>query len=108
MVELRGLGAVREKLKALGGEILAISVDELSRLHEERPNYPDLPCVLASDESRTAITALELVHPAMGKRLAVPANLLLDRHGILRWAHIASEVSDRPKVEEILQAVSRL
>ena len=107
-MELRGLGGVREKLKAQGGEIIAISVDPLKRIQEGRTEHPDLPCLLASDESRAAIGILKLVHPAMAKKLAAPANLLVDRQGVLRWAHYASEVSDRPQVEVVLREVGRL
>lgn len=76
-----------------------------------RKRHPDLPCVLASDTGGTAITALHLLHENLGKigkKMAVPANILVDKNGIVRWAHYAQIVMDRPDPKTVLQAVQAL
>ncbi|MCW8131097.1 MAG: peroxiredoxin family protein [Planctomycetota bacterium] len=106
--ELRGLGAVREALRKQGGEIIAVSVDAPGVLKQGRKDHGDLPVLLASDESREAITALHIVHETMNKKLAAPATFLIDKNGIVRWVHYAQIVSDRPDPKQVLREVEKL
>jgi peroxiredoxin len=106
--ELRGLGEVRATLTAKGGELVAICVQPLERLKEGREDNPTLPCFLAADPNGDAIRKLDLVHKTfgkIGKTLAIPANILLDSSGVVRWVHYANIVSDRPDPKEVLQKV---
>jgi|GEM_PF-3871076 len=37
--------------------------------------------------------------------MAVPANILVDPSGVVRWAHYANVVMDRPDPKEVLKKV---
>lgn len=108
MNELQGLGEVRDELKRQGGELIAISTDAPEALKAGRKNYPLLPVLLASDESHDAIKAFKLTHDTMGKELPAPATVLIDKKGIVRFAHYAALVSDRPNPKTVLLEVQRL
>ena len=88
--------------------MLAISTDPLERLIEGRKRYPELPCRLASDAEYKAIRALDLIHRTARKLLAVPANVLVDKDGIVKWAHYATIVADRPDPNDVLEKVRQL
>jgi peroxiredoxin len=106
--ELRGLGEVRATLTSKGGELVAIAVQKVERLKEGREDNPNLPVFLAADPNGDAIRKLDLVHKSfgkIGKTLAIPANILLDSTGVVRWAHFANIVSDRPDPKEVLKKV---
>jgi peroxiredoxin len=98
-------------LKKRGGEIVAISSDPFERLAEGRTTLPDLPVLLASDVQGAAIEKLQLTHQMfgkIGKKIAVPANILLNKDGRVAWVHIANVVMDRPDPAEVLAHVKAL
>lgn len=64
--------------------------------------------LLASDESREAVRALHLTHESMGKTLAAPSTILIDKDGIVRYTHFAEIVSDRPNPLTVLYEVQKL
>ena len=102
---------MRAELKKRGGEIVAVSTDPLERLKEGRTSLPDLPVLLASDAKGEAIERLQLQHATfgkIGKKLAVPANILLDRNGRVAWIHVANVVMDRPSPGDVLAHVKAL
>ncbi|HYF52126.1 MAG TPA: redoxin domain-containing protein [Planctomycetota bacterium] len=106
--ELRGLGEVRKALQSKGGDIIAISTEKPERLKQNRESNKNLPCVLASDPDGSAATTLQLLHEGMGKigkKLFVPANILLDDRGVVVWTHYARTVMDRPDPAEVLNKV---
>ena len=95
-------------MRAKGGEILAISTDKPERLQQNREANKNLPCVLASDPEGSAATQLQLLHESMGKigkKLFVPANILIDEKGVVAWTHYARTVMDRPDPGEVLNVV---
>jgi len=106
--ELRSLGEVQKALKAKGGDILAISADPISRLQQGRKDIPDVPCVLIGDEKGVAIQLLQLQHTSfskVGRMMAIPANILIDKDGKIVWTHYASVAMDRPDPKDVLQRV---
>ena len=67
--------------------------------------------MLACDPKGEVIRKLQIVHSAfgkIGKTLAVPANILVDSTGMVRWAHYAEIVSDRPDPKAVLSQVAAL
>jgi peroxiredoxin len=106
--ELRGLGDVRETIKAKGGDIIAICVQTPERIKEGREDNPNLPVILACDPNAEAIRKLSLVHAQfgkVGKTLSIPANILMDAKGVVQWVHYAETVSDRPDPKAVLKKV---
>ena len=95
-------------MKSKSGEILAIAVQPLKHMTDGRARFPDLPCQLAVDPDCKAITALDLINKVGVKTMAVPSNILVDRHGFVRWTHYASLVSDRPGPTDVLIAVTKV
>ncbi len=107
MSELRGLGAVHNALKALGGRLVAISVDPPEKSREVvRRN--SLPFAILSDADAEVIRKYGLLHTGGGERgedIAIPAHLLLDREGRVVWRRVAARIQDRPDPQEIIAAI---
>jgi peroxiredoxin len=83
----------------------------LKRLQEGRKDMPDLPVRLISDEQGNAIKPLQMQHTnfaKVGKMMAVPGNILLDRSGKVVWTHYATVAMDRPDPKEVLAQVRAL
>lgn len=88
--------------------MLAISTGSLEEIQKAQTQYPALPCLLARDEDGAVIRKLGLVHHTMGRDLAAPASILVDKHGVVRWTHYAGLVSDRPNPQVVLREVQKL
>jgi peroxiredoxin len=108
MDQLPNLGVAQKALKDQGGELIAISVDSVETLKAGRKKYPTLPVLLASDESGEAIKALHITHETMGKTLPAPSTILIDKEGIVRYAHYPSIVSDRPNPLTVVYEIQKL
>lgn len=70
-----------------------------------------LPCVLLSDETGGAIKPLQLQHTSfskVGKMMAVPANILIDKAGKVVWAYYSNVAMDRPDPAAVLEKVKAL
>ena len=70
-----------------------------------------MPCLLASDVGAKAIRSLNLLHESFarfGKTMPVPANILVDRNGVVVWTHYAGLVTDRPDPRFVLERVKSL
>jgi len=109
--ELRGLTKVREVMQAKGGDIIAISADKLQVLLLGKRNQATLPCQVVCDPGAQSITALNLLQAnmsKMGKKVSIPATVLVDREGIVQWTHYAGIVMDRPDPKSVLDIVTKL
>lgn len=95
-------------LKEQGGELWAISTEPPELFKAERKKTPDLPCLLGSDASAEALRSLHLVHEFAGKTMAIPANILIGKDGVVRWTHYAKIASDRPSPGRVLDEVRKL
>lgn len=76
-----------------------------------RADYPDLPCFLAVDPKGDVVRKLNLLHATfgkIGKTLSVPANVLLDSKGVVKWVHYSEIVSDRFDPNQVLEKVTTL
>ena len=98
-------------LRSKGGDIVAVSTEPVAKLQRGRQQFPELPCILASDENGDTVSALHLQHDSfgrIGRILAIPANILMDQNGTVVWAHYASIVMDRPSPQVVLQKAFEL
>ncbi len=105
--ELRGLGAITADLQALGVRTLAISVDPpaQSRRVVERQH---LPFPILADEQRQVIRALGLLHAGgapNGDDIALPALILLDPGGRIRWRYVADRIQNRLDEQRVLVTI---
>jgi peroxiredoxin len=70
-----------------------------------------LPCVLLSDETGEAIKPLQLQHTSfakVGKMMAVPGNILVDKEGKVVWAYYSNVAMDRPDPKVVLEKAKAL
>jgi peroxiredoxin len=65
---------------------------------------------LLSDPDQRVIKQYGLLHEKGhgGSDIARPADLLVDRDGIIRWVHYTDNIRVRPHPEEILAEAQRL
>ena len=109
MSELRGLGAVNDELKKLGGTVAAVSVDaaEDSRRVVERNK---LPFPILCDTSGAIIRAYGLVHKDGGPTgdVAIPAHVLIERSGRIVWRWASHRVQDRPDPQVVIDRIHSL
>lgn len=102
---------MRAVLQRQGGELVAIAAEKPDSFFEAAKRHAALPCVLACDPNADAAAKLHLLQANMarvGKRLAIPANILVDSRGIVRWVHFAHLVMDRPDPKRVLEQVEKL
>ena len=83
-------------------------MDPLKRIKEGRQEHPDLPCSLASDETRAAIQTLKLTHNTLAKQISTPANILVDKDGVVRSVHYSTDMTDRMLPKDVLALVNQL
>lgn len=95
----------RSDFEAHGARIVGISVDPIAK-SEELSERLGLGFPLLSDEDATVIRAYGVFHAE--KRIALPAVVIVDRDGIVRWRRVSDSVTDRPDEDVLLNVVSRL
>jgi peroxiredoxin len=114
-------GACRQHLDALrtavltmedaGAAVLAISAEPLERARASA-EADGLPFTILSDEELVAIDRYGVRHEgepeAGGKAIARPSLFVLDRGGIVRFAHVGEDPLDRPTIRLILLALETL
>ena len=108
--ELRGLGEVNRELQSQGGRLLAISVDPPATSKDvvER-NGLDFP--ILSDADRTVTRAYGLLHEGGardGSDIAIPAHVLIDRHGRIVSTFVSKRIQARLSPKRVLATVQKL
>lgn len=66
---------------------------------------------ILADESRTVLKQFGLLHAGAGpggSDIAIPAHILIDRGGAIRWTRVSSLVQDRPDPKEVLEQIQKL
>jgi peroxiredoxin len=86
-------------------EVLPVSVDSVPTLKEFRAKY-DMKAELLSDFKREASRAYGVLLEATF--FSTRAYFLIDRDGIVRWAHVESNPGQRRENAEILEAIAAL
>ena len=88
-----------------GVEVFPISVDPVEQLAEFRESL-QMHAHMLSDTGRVAAEAYGVLHP--DSRIAWRAYFLIDREGILRWAHVEEHPGLRRENAEILERIAAL
>jgi len=108
------LAALREAVETFedaGAVVLAISAEPLERARASAV-ADNLPFTILSDETLAVIDRYGLRHPGEpesdGKPIARPSVFVLDRAGIVRFAHVGEDPLDRPTTRLILLALESL
>ena len=86
-------------------EVLPISVDDVDALKEFKARY-EMQTELLSDVKREASIAYGVLIPE--KLVANRAYFLVDKTGIVRWAHVEEHGGMRRENDEILAQIARL
>lgn len=91
-------------------QIAAISSDEKEPLAEMQREL-GLPFPLLSDPEEKVIKSYGLLHAQQGNNgqdIARPAELLLDREGVIRWLMFTDNLRVRVRPEEVLDAAAKM
>ena len=98
-----------ETIQSLGAEIVAISAETLETVQSAAIGAR-LPFPVLSDASLTAIDryGVRHEHEPQGKRIARPAIFIIDRQGLVRYAHVGEHPRDRPALGSLLLALESL
>ena len=94
-----------DRFGTAGTVILPISVDSVATLKEYRAKY-SLKLDLLSDFRRVVSRRYDSLIEE--KFFAKRAYFLIDRAGILRWAHTEAELGDRREDDELLERIAAL
>ena len=124
-MEIHSLTLAYPEYQKRGVTPVALSVDQPAAEAEMRATYT-VPFPLLSDQNAKAIAAFQLVKTVSGEELAkmksfgvdlehysgtsqhqiaIPALFLIDRAGIVRWAHSDPDFKVRPNTAQILAAI---
>lgn len=85
--------------------VFPVSVDQVPSLREYKAKY-EMPVDLLSDFRREAATAYGVLLPE--RLVANRAYFLIDKEGILRWAHVEEHPGKRRENAEILAEIAKL
>lgn len=100
--------AFRDDYEAFTGRnvvVFPISVDATPSLKEFKAKY-EMPVDLLSDFHREAATAYGVLLPE--KFFANRAYFLIDKEGVIRWAHVEEHPGKRRENAEILAEIEKL
>ena len=61
---------------------------------------------LISDPKRRIIKRFGVLHPREG--IARPAIFIIDKSGVVRYLHVGKYPSDRPSIQQVMQALAFL
>lgn len=61
---------------------------------------------LISDPKMRIIKGFGVLHPREG--IARPATVIIDRNGVVRYVHVGKYPSDRPSIQQVMQALAFL
>ena len=93
-----------EDIRELNGEVLAISVDDLSGATQIVQQL-SIPFPILYDPSRE-VPQSYMVYDLLGDGLAAPATFVVDREGVIRWKHVGRSIGDRASISEILDQLA--
>ena len=98
-----------DEIRALGGEVVAISGDDVEACREIAEAY-DIDFSLLADPEFQAIDAFGLRHEGggMGGDAARPATFILDREGQVVWRRLTDNWRIRPRPAELLEALATI
>jgi antitoxin component YwqK of YwqJK toxin-antitoxin module/peroxiredoxin len=99
-----------EEFEALNTEVVIVYPGNRDRLEAFLKSYEslvdeegELPFTVAYDQDFEMVDSLEL-----RSDLALPTTLLIDKDGVVRYAYIGTDKTDRPTAESLIAAIKRL
>jgi peroxiredoxin len=125
--QVRSLTRAADDFRALGVQPVLVSVDEVEPTARTRATYT-IPFPVLSDPDLVAHRAFRVVHEASpaeyeklkgygmdleqhsGRKhhtIAIPSLFLVDRQGVVRWAHADRDYKVRPTIPQILAVLSK-
>jgi peroxiredoxin len=110
VAELQGLGAATNELEAAGVQVLAISPDPNER-SQQLADGLKVGYRFLADTDLSVTRRLGLVHARGGeggKDVPVPATIVIDRAGVVRWASYAENFQQRPDPRDVVRAIKAL
>jgi peroxiredoxin len=103
---------VKDELKRLGASLVYIAAEKRAGMFNPekflQKNPISFPFIL--DEDRSVSKAYGLYH-RLGKdaiNIAHPATLVLNASGVLQYVYRGDSQTDRPSVDEVLEAVKKI
>ena len=94
-----------EKIHRLQTEIIAISADNALEMNKTTREL-GIRYLLISDAKKRIIQRFGVLHPREG--IARPATFIIDKNGVVRYVHVGNYPSDRPSVQQVMQALAFL
>ncbi|MBI4164966.1 MAG: peroxiredoxin family protein [Acidobacteria bacterium] len=107
MTELGEFVKHQDEFKALGVQILGISVDPPEKGREVAAKVKT-PFPILSDEKGLVMDLYGTRNPEWDGFLNVPTLVLIDRGGIIRWIHQAEDYRVRGPVGSVLDQARKL
>ncbi len=99
-----------DEFEALGTEVVIVYPGNRDRLEAFLQSYKslveeegELPFTVAYDPDFALVDSLDL-----RSDLALPTTLLIDKDGVVRYAYIGTDKTDRPSAEALIEAIKRL
>jgi peroxiredoxin len=108
MVELGELEKRHADFEKKNTRVVVVSVEGLDDAKKTQTDFPHL--IVVSDADKSLTQAADVIHPHSaqdGSDTAAPANLLIDRHGILRWESRPESFLKRLAPDDVLAAVDK-
>ena len=94
-----------EKIHRFQTEIIAISADNALEMNKTTREL-GIRYLLISDAKKRIIKGLGVLHPREG--IARPSTFIIDKNGVVRYVHLGKYPSDRPTVQQVMQALAFL
>ena len=94
-----------DKIHRFQTEIIAISADNALEMNKTTREL-GIRYLLISDAKKRIIKGLGVLHPREG--IARPSTFIIDKNGVVRYVHVGKYPSDRPTVQQVMQALAFL
>jgi alkyl hydroperoxide reductase subunit AhpC len=106
MIELGELEQHHQDFAKRNTRVVVVSLESRGDAAKTQADFPHL--VVVADESRGLTSVADAIHehssPDNGDTSA-PANLVVDRHGVVRWQFRPARIFTRLSAEEVLAAI---
>ncbi len=95
----------RREIEAKGARIAAVSVDPIDTSQQLAADL-GLRFPLLCDDKGELIKAYGVWQEEHG--IAIPAIVVIDRHGVIRWRRVSDSITDRPEEDTVIDVLGRL
>ncbi|MFL5245868.1 MAG: redoxin domain-containing protein [Gemmataceae bacterium] len=107
MIELGQLEAHHDEFAKRHTRVVAVSVDDLDDSKKTQQDCPDLTVVADHDHKLVDAAAVAYKEAMLGKDVAAPTTILVDKHGVVRDLFRPTNVSRRLSASEVLAMVDK-